>query len=174
MNFRWIQILSAWFAITVGTLCWAAEEQKAPEAKTPSPEVTKSDAKKPLDGENQSQSKSEKGPDADQDEDQQRSPSVTQHTVTIAGQEIPYTATADQLSIKTDEGEEKARIFFIAYQRDLQEEPAQRPVTFCFNGGPGSSSVWLHLGMLGPQRVQFRDDAQPQPPPFELVPNHDS
>ena len=172
MNFRWIQILSAWFAITAGTLCWAAEEQKAPEAKTPSPEVTKSDAKKPLDGENQPQSKPEKESAADKDQQKQPAASITHHTVTIADQEIAYTATADQLSIKTDQGEEKARIFFIAYRRESQEPSVQRPITFCFNGGPGSSSVWLHLGMLGPQRVQLRDDAQPQPPPFQLVPNH--
>ena len=172
MNFRWIRVSSAWLAITVGTVCWAADEHKAGEADAASPAATTSDTKKPLDGENQPQSKSEKESHADQDEDKQPSPSITQHTVTIAGQEISYTATADQLSIKTDEGEEKARIFFIAYQRDHQEEPVQRPITFCFNGGPGSSSVWLHLGMLGPQRVQFRDDAQPQPPPFELIPNH--
>jgi carboxypeptidase C (cathepsin A) len=96
---------------------------------------------------------------------------VTQHETQIAGDTIQYTATTGRMLMKTDEGEKKAHMFFVAYTRNEVDDPAKRPISFCFNGGPGSSSVWLHLGMLGPHRVKLRDDAQPQPPPFRLIPN---
>ena len=65
----------------------------------------------------------------------------------------------------------KATIFFIAYTRDDVEDKSKRPVTFSFNGGPGSSSVWLHLGVLGPRRVVSGDVDDPQPPPYRLEDN---
>lgn len=96
---------------------------------------------------------------------------VTQHTTTIGGKEIKYTATAGTLVMKDDEGKPKAQIFFVAYTKDGVENLAERPITFAFNGGPGSSSVWLHLGMLGPKRIKLPDDASPSPPPYELSSN---
>ncbi|WP_025745763.1 S10 family peptidase [Kallotenue papyrolyticum] len=105
---------------------------------------------------------------------------VTQHSVTIDGQPISYTATAGTIVLKeehekegTFEGEKpRAAIFFVAYTRDDVADPAMRPITFAFNGGPGSSSVWLHLGLLGPRRVQMLDDVgQLPPPPYRLIEN---
>lgn len=96
--------------------------------------------------------------------------STTRHTATIAGQEIAYTATAGKMRMKNDAGDDKANVFFVAYTKD-DTTAATRPVTFCFNGGPGSSSVWLHLGMLGPQRVKLSDDARPARPPHQLIDN---
>lgn len=96
--------------------------------------------------------------------------SVTQHRGTIDGSTFDYTATAGKLLMKNDEGDEKASIFFVAYTKD-SAKANQRPITFCFNGGPGSSSVWLHLGMLGPQRVKMSDDPKPLRPPAELIEN---
>ena len=89
---------------------------------------------------------------------------------------MTYTATAGRLSLRSDEGEPTARIFFTAYHAGGKdaEVDASRPVTFCFNGGPGSSSVWLHLGMLGPKRLAFPDDASLARPPFKLVDNAQS
>lgn len=97
--------------------------------------------------------------------------STTHHTAKIAGKTIAYTTTVGTMEMKNDDGKSKAEIFFIAYSRDKTKDPTRRPVTFCFNGGPGSSSVWLHMGMLGPKRVQLRDDAKPVPPPGRLVEN---
>lgn len=97
--------------------------------------------------------------------------STSQHTVTIDGKEISYTATAGKLAMKDDDGKAKAGIFFVAYTKDGVDDLVQRPITFAFNGGPGSSSVWLHLGMLGPQRIKIPDDASPLPPPFRLSQN---
>jgi len=97
--------------------------------------------------------------------------SETKHTVTIDGIEISYTAKAGTLVLKDDDGEQKAEVFYVAYTKDDVEDAAERPLTFSFNGGPGSSSVWLHLGVVGPQRVLMDDEGYPTTPPFELVNN---
>ena len=101
--------------------------------------------------------------------------SVTHHSVTINGEEIRYTATTGTLILKEEvdkEGEKpKAAVFFIAYTRDDVEDTATRPITFSFNGGPGSSSVWLHLGVLGPRRVKPDADGELPQPPYQLTNN---
>ena len=101
--------------------------------------------------------------------------SVTHHSVTINGEEIRYTATTGTLILKEEvdkEGEKpKAAVFFVAYTRDDVEDPSTRPITFSFNGGPGSSSVWLHLGVLGPRRVKSDDDGELPQPPYQLTNN---
>ncbi|MFO0788973.1 MAG: peptidase S10 [Pirellulales bacterium] len=112
-----------------------------------------------------------KADNKDKNDDLKDSSSVTHHTAKIGDQEIKYTATAGKLVMKDDEGKPKAQVFYVAYTRDGVDELGKRPVTFAFNGGPGSSSVWLHLGMLGPQRVKVPDDASQQPPPFKLEAN---
>jgi carboxypeptidase C (cathepsin A) len=94
----------------------------------------------------------------------------TEHTAEIGGRQIRYTATAGKLLLKSDALKSRATVFFIAYTVP-SENGAQRPVTFCFNGGPGSSSVWLHLGMLGPKRIRFPDDATYLQPPYALETN---
>src|SRR6185312_7852828 len=100
--------------------------------------------------------------------------SVTQQTTHIGGQEIHYTATAGTLLLKKEYGKPKASMFFIAYSRDGTADPAKRPITFAYNGGPGSSSVWLHMGALGPKRVPLTDEGFPVPPPYPIVDNEDS
>lgn len=95
----------------------------------------------------------------------------TQHSVTIDGTELEYSATAGTLTLKEDGGDAKANFFFIAYTKDGVEDLTGRPVTFSFNGGPGSSSVWLHLGVLGPRRVLLKDDGTAPPPPSRVVDN---
>ncbi len=98
-------------------------------------------------------------------------PVVTQHQIRAGGSTIRYTATAGYMPMKDEDGELKANIFFIAYTRDDVGDVADRPLTFSFNGGPGSSSVWLHLGAIGPRRVLMTDNGDPLPPPYELVDN---
>ncbi|MEM1071395.1 MAG: peptidase S10 [Planctomycetota bacterium] len=140
-------------------------------------------------------------------------PSVTYHTVTIAGEQVHYQATAGTITLGTDtlEPEASASMFYIAYRRtDLTPDQAEarldelrsealtrdedadlgaitipddelfpdahtRRLTFSFNGGPGSSSVWLHLGLFGPMRTAYADaDGNPGPPPYRVVPNEHS
>lgn len=98
-------------------------------------------------------------------------PSETQHQISIDGKTIHYTAKAGHLLMYDDKGYEKAKIFYIAYVKKDVQAPSSRPVTFSFNGGPGSSSVWLHMGALGPKRVLMTDEGLSTPPPFEVVDN---
>jgi carboxypeptidase C (cathepsin A) len=95
----------------------------------------------------------------------------SKHTVVIDGQEIAYTATAGTLILKDEEDKPKASLFYVAYTRDGVEDVAQRPLTFSFNGGPGSSSVWLHMGVVGPRRVLMSPEGDMLPPPYTLVNN---
>ncbi len=101
------------------------------------------------------------------------------HTIILNGREIKYTTVTGRIILKeetekdgTAEGEKpKAAIFFTAYTRDDLDPKTPRPITFSFNGGPGSSSVWLHLGVLGPRRLLMDDIGNPLPPPHQLVDN---
>jgi len=100
--------------------------------------------------------------------------SRTKHEITVNGTKIPYTATAGTLVLKKEDGKPWASVFYVAYTRDDAGDPASRPITFSFNGGPGSSSVWLHLGALGPKRVEMGPDGEAPKPPYRLVDNRDT
>lgn len=93
------------------------------------------------------------------------------NTVTIAGECVTYIAETGMLPILKADGTSRASIFYIAYTRTGETNQAARPVTFSFNGGPGSASVWLHLGALGPRRVKMNPDGTLPPPPFGMVDN---
>jgi carboxypeptidase C (cathepsin A) len=95
--------------------------------------------------------------------------SETHHTLQVGDLKLDYKATAGTLVLRDDEGKAKASMFFVAYTRTDGAGP--RPITFAFNGGPGSSSVWLHLGAFGPKRVLLKDNGGPLPPPYRLVDN---
>jgi carboxypeptidase C (cathepsin A) len=88
--------------------------------------------------------------------------SLTQHRLSIAGRSIDYTATAGTLIVRDEEDKPMASIGYVAYTRPDVKGGA-RPITFAFNGGPGSSSMWLHMGVLGPRRVVVADP-DPTPP----------
>src|SRR5580700_8054200 len=91
--------------------------------------------------------------------------SVTDHTVKIGSQTIAYKATASTTLIKDDKGDPTASIFTIAYTRSDTKDMSQRPISFVYNGGPGSSSIWLHMGAFGPRRVVTTAAGPPPPPP---------
>jgi carboxypeptidase C (cathepsin A) len=105
----------------------------------------------------------------------------TSHTLTVKRRKLNYTATTGRVVLrkevltdgKFDGHLPKAEVFLTAYTLD-DADPTQRPVTFAFNGGPGSSSVWLHLGLFGPRRVVSGDAGDPAPPPYSLVDNPES
>ena len=92
------------------------------------------------------------------------------HSLRIGGQEIKYTAAAGTLPIRLDDGRVAARMFFVSYARD-GEDAKTRPVSFLFNGGPGSASIWLHMGSFAPRRVGMADEGFQPAPPFTLVDN---
>src|SRR5947209_17161059 len=97
-------------------------------------------------------------------------PVVTHHEIHVGGKVLKYTATAGLMPLRNNDGEIEANIFFMAYTLDGQT-PERRPLTFSFNGGPGSASVWLHLGAIGPKRVRMQPDGMMPAPPYQLVDN---
>src|SRR5579859_5752730 len=105
---------------------------------------------------------------------------TTRRSIRVDGAEFGYTVTAGRVVLKVEEHDKdtfsgakaKAEVFFTAYVADADEhQAARRPVTFAFNGGPGSSSVWLHLGLLGPRRVLMGDAGALLPPPYGIADN---
>jgi carboxypeptidase C (cathepsin A) len=98
--------------------------------------------------------------------------SVTHHTVVIDGKTIPYTATAGTLTLRDDQGKPIASMFYVAYTTD--QHSANRPVTFFYNGGPGSASLWLHMGSFGPVRVHTDSPDPTHNAPFTFENNNES
>lgn len=139
----------------------AAASQKATAPAEKQPETAPADAPKP-------------GVTKDSDEGHfdmtEVAPVVTHHQVTVSGKLLKYTATAGRLPIKSEEGKIEAEMFFVAYTLDGQDA-AKRPLTFAFNGGPGSASIWLHMGALGPRRVVLQADGSMPPAPYRVEDN---
>jgi carboxypeptidase C (cathepsin A) len=98
-------------------------------------------------------------------------PVVTHHKITVNGKTLDCTATVAQMPIKNDRGETEAHIFYMAYTLDGVADSAKRPVTFAFNGGPGSASIWVHMGALGPRGTKLLDNGGMPPPPFQVIDN---
>ena len=96
--------------------------------------------------------------------------SQTPHLIRIDGRDIKYTATAGTLPIRLDDGKVAARMFFVAYTKD-GEDLKTRPVSFLYNGGPGSASVWLHMGSFAPRKARMAEEGFQPPPPYQLVEN---
>jgi carboxypeptidase C (cathepsin A) len=142
---RTIQLLSLLFLLHIAM-------SAQPPVASPTPKPAESPQAKPLD------------PKMDEP------PIVTHHSVRAGGKQLAYTVTTGFLPLKNAiSGDIEARIFYMAYT--LDNTPAGRPLMFSFNGGPGSASVWLHLGALGPRRIKMLDDGMLPPPPYEMEDN---
>jgi carboxypeptidase C (cathepsin A) len=97
--------------------------------------------------------------------------SVTDHTIRIGGQTIPYKASAGTTLLTNDAGEPTGLLYSVAYTRSDVKDPGTRPVAFLYNGGPGSATMWLHMGAFGPRRVSTVNGEFTPPPPYKLVDN---
>ncbi|HET7922830.1 MAG TPA: peptidase S10 [Gammaproteobacteria bacterium] len=97
--------------------------------------------------------------------------SVTHGSVRVGGETIKYTATAGTVILKNDEDKPTGSMFYVAYTREGVSDPGKRPITFLYNGGPGSATLWLHMGSVGPVRVETADAAYTAPAPYKLVSN---
>jgi carboxypeptidase C (cathepsin A) len=97
--------------------------------------------------------------------------SITQGQIKQGDTVLKYQATAGFMPLKDEAGKPRANIFFVAYTKEDVKPASARPLMFCFNGGPGAASVWLHLGTAGPKRLALRDDGRPLPPPLRLEDN---
>ena len=97
---------------------------------------------------------------------------TTKHIAVIQGNELSYTAQAGTMVLES--GGSKCEIFFTAYTKDGVANPADRPITFAFNGGPGSASMYLHLGCLSPRRIDVDDKGNANNYPVQIVDNENS
>src|SRR5437588_8801617 len=128
-------------------------QQQAPGQPTPIPQATASPSASPS-GPAAAQGRPQQQPSPTPEEP----PVVSKHEIRVGGKTLRYTATVGMMPIKNRDGETEARMFFMAYTLDDGGARGRRPLTFSFNGGPGSASVWLHLGAIGPKRVPMNPD----------------
>ena len=135
------------------------------QEEPPAPQAAPSEAKPPAPARKEEKSKEEK--------EDEKPPIVTHHEIHVHGATLKYTATTGMMPISDEDGNVEAHIFYIAYTLD-NPPSGPRPLTFCFNGGPGSSSVWLHMGAIGPRKVKLEPDGNMPQPPFELEDNQDT
>src|SRR5690554_1930982 len=99
--------------------------------------------------------------------------SVTESTVTVKGQRIPYSATTGTMPVYNSDNQKVASLFFVYYQRTDVRDKTTRPILFSFNGGPGSASVWMHIGYTGPRFLKIDSEGFPIQP-YGVVPNEHS
>lgn len=158
-----------------------ADAPKAAAAKKPAAATA---AEKPAESPAKPESAAEPKPaphegpgDRDKEKDKEEhydmteaAPVVTHHQITVDGKLLKYTASTGRLPIKRGDGRIEAEMFYVAYTLDGQDA-AKRPLTFAFNGGPGSSSIWLHMGALGPRRVVLQSDGFMPPAPYRTEDN---
>ena len=96
---------------------------------------------------------------------------TTQHTLRVGGESVAYDAVVGSIILRDGEEKANAELFYTAYFRTNGGDAAERPLIFSFNGGPGSASYWLHMGIMGPRRVETPNVGQQAPPPYPIVDN---
>lgn len=97
--------------------------------------------------------------------------SVTEHTIRLDGQVVPYRATAATMLLENDDGKPIGSLYYTAYTRTDARDVSQRPLAFIYNGGPGAASAWLHMGAFGPRRIAVTDPEATPPAPYQFVDN---
>jgi carboxypeptidase C (cathepsin A) len=172
-------------ALAAGSMAQQTSSSNPPKekkVKTTEPAAKANEEKKP----SQSAEKTEPNPSAEEqkatgpkpgaDKDKEEfdvsevPPVVTHHQITLDGKVLKYSATTGRLPIKRGDGRIEAEMFFVAYTLDGQDTE-KRPLTFAFNGGPGSATVWLHMGALGPRRASLLPDGLLPPSPYRVTDN---
>jgi carboxypeptidase C (cathepsin A) len=154
MNFR--RILALWLMLALGTTVFADEEKPGDEKS--------SEAGKPPPGAKAGEKKDEPKPAPPEKE---QKPKESKGSATIGGAEVKYVVKTGTMPLLKDDGTPRANVFYVHYavsgddgKRLAESNPAGRPITFCFNGGPGASAVWLHLGGIGPKRIDVPPDGR--------------
>ncbi len=150
----------------------AAVRAKEKAKKEPAPaNPDRSEAARPAEP-----SKSEEVTDKDKEEHfdvAEVPPVITHHQIALNGKMLNYTATTGRLPLKRADGKIEGEMFFVAYTLDGQDA-GKRPLTFAFNGGPGSASIWLHMGAVGPKRVVLQSNGFMPAAPYRLEDNPDT
>jgi carboxypeptidase C (cathepsin A) len=152
-----------------------AKKSEQQAAKTPENKPPENAAKNPETAAAPEQKTSKEGGEKDKDNEEhfdmaEVPPVATHHQITVDGKLLKYTAAAGRLPIKRADGKIEAEMFFVAYTLDGQDA-AKRPLTFAFNGGPGSASIWLHMGALGPRKVVLQPEGFLPPAPYRMEDN---
>src|SRR5262245_6345984 len=147
-----------------------SQQQKKPAKQPQQPAKPEEQATKPTEPAPQPEPK----PGDDKKEEHydmtEMAPVVTHHEMKLDGKTVKYTATAGRIPIKRGDGKIEAEMFFVAYSLDGQEA-SKRPLTFAFNGGPGSATIWLHMGALGPRHVALSPDGFLPAAPYHVEDN---
>lgn len=177
---RFLAVVTAILSATIAALSQAnppqaTRSEQSPQQPTTAVPMTTPTAQQPQQGQQRerprpSEPPSEAGRRAPAPEEKS---SVTHHSARIGGQQINYTATAATYIIRADDGTAKATMFYVAYTKDGVQDVSRRPVSFVYNGGPGSASLFTHMGM-GPKRVALTADGHGMPAPYSVVDNEDS
>ncbi len=151
-----------------------AEQAAMPKAEEKNPQQSAESSAAPKTEHEKSESSKESGDKAEDKEEHfdltEIAPVVTHHQISVDGKLLKYTATTGRLPVKRGDGKIEAEMFFVAYSLDGQSA-GNRPLTFAFNGGPGSASIWLHMGALGPKRVVMNPDGFLPAAPYHLMDN---
>jgi len=157
----------------------AKKEKNKKEPASSTPDKPVAETNKPTEpSKPDSTEATDKDKDKDKDKDEhfdvsEVAPIITHHQFALNGKTLSYTATTGRLPIKRGDGKIEAEMFFVAYTLDGQDVTS-RPLTFAFNGGPGSASVWLHMGALGPKRVVLQPNGFMPAAPYRLEENPDT
>jgi len=149
------------------------EQMTIPSAQQPQRGQTQRRQQEPMEQQPELTERQSRGPQQHEQAPLEEKSSVTHHRARVGGQEIAYTATAADYIIRDDAGAPKATFFFVAYTKDGVSDPSTRPVSFVYNGGPGSASLFTHMG-LGPRRVVLEPDGRGMPAPYRIEDNRDS
>jgi len=155
----------------------STDSAKKPEKESKTKKEEKTEAQKAAETVVAPEQKNEPSKEKDDDKDKEEhfdmsevAPVVTHHQITLNGAVLKYTATAGRLPLKRSDGKTEAEMFFVAYTLD-GADAAKRPLTFAFNGGPGSATIWLHMGALGPRHVAMKPEGFMPPPPYHVEDN---
>jgi carboxypeptidase C (cathepsin A) len=186
VSIKVVMMLAVLFALIGGAAAQQSDSQSQPDDKKSKSEQSAKDKEKDKDKEKKAGQPAEKPGEAKSDEksdgpkpgtgDKEEydvsevAPVVTHHQATVDSKLLKYTATTGRLPIKRGDGKILAEMFFVAYSLDGQEA-GKRPLTFAFNGGPGSATIWLHMGALGPKRVVMKPEGFLPPAPYHVEDN---
>jgi len=167
--------LVAALLVTTGAVAQQSDKKPKQKPKTEQPaskasESAATETPKPPDDKKPEAEKSDQGDKDIHFDVSEVPPVVTHHQMTLDGKLLRYTATTGRLPIKRGDGKIEAEMFFVAYTLDAQDA-SKRPLTFAFNGGPGSATVWLHMGALGPKHVVLQSDGFMPATPYRSADN---
>jgi carboxypeptidase C (cathepsin A) len=150
-------------AVAAGAVAFAQPPAQRPPSAAPSAPVAQAPKPTPADAPEPARIAS--------DEEQAV---VTRHTIRIGGQPVAYTATAGTQFLRDETGKPIASMFYVYYAREGVTDLARRPIVYSFNGGPGTASIWMHMGFTGPRRAVYDEDGFMLQPPFRLHDNDHS